>query len=351
MTKQRTVLGLSAGSGISLFPFKESCSIIGNIELRTDFRIGGKPLQFKLNFPKALAGTSPTGYLELPDSPDIIMSQPKCGNSSVLALSRGKKKTSHLGDPSLDLVLRGINHLLPKVFLIENLPDLLKTYSKEDLQEHFNLYRLNFIIGSVSLFGNSQLTRKRLVITGVLKSIKHSKRIHAALQYPTRVREIQNTQSLLENAPTNGAFIPPINEQIAIYGGRQMIYLEIQQYWQDNPFASRWVTPEENFSTAPGVYRDLPNKPPLTIRKSNRCFNPQGYTYSPRERARIQGIPDNFLICDPEMYPNLSPKTLFNKGCAAVTQGPPYEIGLWFFKTLRAVNFIKLPRKQQDRLS
>lgn len=338
--KKRTILGLSAGSGISLFPFKESCEILGNIETRSDFYINGEPLQYNLNFPRSSMSTNVHAYKTLLSSADIVMSQPKCGNSSVLALSRGKKMTSHVGDPSLDLALKGIVYLSPKVFLLENLPALLNTYSKEELREHFKDYRLNFHIGSVTQFGNSQTTRKRLVITGTLKSLKGSKRIHEALSSPFQVNTPTYTENLIKDIPLNGDFIPPFNERIAIYGGRQMTYEEIRQFWLAHPHSTRWAVIGENFATAPGVYRDHLSKPPLTIRKSNRCFSPFGITYSPRERARIQGLPDDFLICDPDTHPNLKLKTLFNKGCAAVTQGPPYEIGLWFRTVLQNQNFI-----------
>jgi asparagine synthase (glutamine-hydrolysing) len=46
----------------------------------------------------------------------------------------------------------------------------------------------------------------------------------------------------------------------------------------------------------PGVYRNLANEYPLTARKQNRQFNSLGYIMSPRELARIQGLPDDFKI-------------------------------------------------------
>lgn len=339
--KKRTILGLSAGSGILMFPFTD-LHILGNIETRSDYYISGIPDQWNLNFSGSLMWNDKHGYtafnkLEV----DIVVSQPKCGNSSMLALSRGKKMTSHKGEPSLDLSMAGIKHLSPKVFLLENLPALLDTYSVRDLQEYFSMYHLVFHNNvSMAKFGNSQKTRKRLIIIGVRKNLRKARDIRYHASEITPMNDPIHVEELITNPPENGHFRPPINERIAIYGGKQMTYEQIQKMWQSMPGKKRIATPHENFNTAPGVYRDLSKDFPATVRKSNRCFAPSGLPYTPRERARIMGLPDDFYIADPKTHPHLSPKTLFNKGCTATTQGPPYEVGLWFRDVLLRVNFL-----------
>jgi len=326
------VLGISAGNGINLFPFKEH--VIGNVEVRSDYTTKGYPSQFYLNFPKAYF----RDYLAEEPDIDIIIGNPKCGSSSMLALSRGKKFTSHKGEPSLDLFIKGIQKYQPKVFLMENLPKLLETYSVDDFAVLFPQYILNFWQGPMTYLGNSQVNRKRLIITGVKKTrSRRSKKLDSALLYKYPVNTPGLTGDLLSNIPQNGHFRPPLDETIALYGGTQKTYTEIQQLWRKLKPATRIKTPNETFNTAPGVYKDDANKPPNTIRKSNRCFNPDGLTYTPRERARIQGVPDTFKILSPSANPDLSPKTLFNKGCTTMGSTPSYEVGQWFFEVLQTV--------------
>lgn len=323
-TQQLRVLGVSAGNGVMLFPFRDQ--VIGNVELRSDYTIRGNATQWFLNFPNTFF----TKDLPTMDSPDIIIGHPKCGNSSKLALSRGKKLKSHVGEPSLALYFKSIELYEPKAFLMENLPALLDSYSLEDLQFMFPNYALFAFTGSMFNFGNSQKNRVRLVLVGV-------RRDQGALMNAffmekiggiTPVREPQLTKDLLMDISTlqSGHFRPSLDERIALYGGCQRTYREIKQIWEQQPHIGRLKTPSETFKTAPGVYRDLPTRYPNTIRKSNRCFSPLGLTYTPRQRARIQGIPDSFKI----LSEGSETKTLFNKGCITTGSTPCYEIGEWF---------------------
>jgi len=154
------------------------------------------------------------------------------------------------------------------------------------------------------------------------------------------VHPLRHTGEIIYETTENGHFRPPLDERIALYGGRQQSYREIMELWESLPEKKRIATPDENFNTAPGVYRDLADDYPATVRKSNRCFGPHGLTYTPRERARIQGIPDTFRIVDPLTHPGISTKTLFNKGCTAMANTPPLEIATWFRDTLSKANFL-----------
>jgi len=336
-----TVLGISAGNGVNLFPFKDL--VVGNLELRSDYTIRGEADQFYLNFPQAFFQKRLLSKQELFQMPDIIIGNPKCGNSSKLALSRGKKFKSHKDEPSLDLFIEGVNLYQPKVFMMENLPKLLETYDLQDNNNIFPNYSLQTWIGSMAELGNSQQNRQRLIVTGVHKqyfTFKQRIRLVSQLKKKFRIsgRAPKNTSELLIDLPENGSFRPPLSEVIALYGGTKSSYSGIQKLWESlGPTVSRIKTPKESFNTAPGVYRDLNSKLPNTIRKSNRCFNPTGLSYTPRERCRIQGIPDNFLILDDEDY---SDKTLFNKGCTTAGSSPSYEVGLWFYEALKRANII-----------
>ncbi len=337
----KTVLGVSQGAGIALYPFKHTGIILGNIEVRSEFLMGGEPKQYWLNFPGTFY-TKDTAHVNKINTTDILISSPKCGYSSMLALSRGKVNRSHKGEPSLELSLFAIRELQPEVFLLENLPKLLNSYSLRDFEKEFRYnYRIIIHSSSVKRWGNSQKNRKRLVIVGIRNDIlKRFPKLLDELSAPRKVNKIKRVYQLLLSHTLNGHFRPDIDKQIAIYGGKQMTYREIQKMWLSDPKMKRIKTPEENFSTAPGVFRDLVDDYPATIRSSNRCFSPEGLTYTPRQRARIMGIPDRFKILDPNLEPNINPDTLFNKACIAVTHGPVYEIGEWFKQALRDSGYL-----------
>jgi len=323
-----SVIGLSSGAGIVLHPFYQSpdVEVKAGIECRRDYLLGGMPVQFELNFPDVTYSTN----LEIkPESVDVVIGHPKCGMSSVFALSRGKKNTSHKNEPSLDLFIAGIHKLFPKYFLLENLPKLLDTYSEKEFEEIFANYRLIFWHGSVSEFGNSQKSRKRLIIIGIRADL-YTKRAHKLLSKPKPVYEPQTTGHLLMHLPENGHITEDIEDEITIYGGKKMYLWQLQKYWRDNPDLTRFAVNKGNMKYAPGVYINRADNYPKTVRKTNRQFNPDGIQMSPREMARIQGVPDTFKLCMPSKHCVYEEKTLINKGRLSIANTPPYEVGLWF---------------------
>lgn len=159
------VLGVCAGQGALLFPFREN--LLGNIEIRGVFHTPGEE-QWKLNF-----GDIPfyKGFClqEFDEKVDIIISSPDCGASSVMRLSKVKELGNPKDNRSLNLVIASILEYKPKIFLIENLPRLLTLLPKDFFEETFKDYKLIFHERSVLDYGNSQISRKRLVIIGVHK--------------------------------------------------------------------------------------------------------------------------------------------------------------------------------------
>lgn len=110
-----------------------------------------------------------------------------------------------------------------------------------------------------------------------------------------------------------------------------MSLAEIQLEWNERlKGKKRWTVEGGNFKTAPGVYRNLRNDYPATARKANRQYNHEGLTLTPRQLARIQGVPDEFRL-----YINIDKLNYWiNKARTCVTKSPPYEISKWFKKKL-----------------
>lgn len=345
------LLGICAGQGALLFPFLKSkkFNLLGNIEPRSVFHT--KPeSQWKANF-KGIPFLK--GY-ELPEDwhPDIILSSPDCGSCSVMRLSKSKA----LGDPksnkSIQLVFQAIQYYEPALFLIENLPRLLSLISKEMLTDFFKNYKLIFHERSVLDYGNSQESRKRLLIIGVHKKTgkKYLNAFDEVFQVkkPTITRNLLKPLTFSQENDTNQ--IPFMSKTLAMYDYRKLpekknlTVAKIHRLWVgDFKDEKKWPIKTAKMSTLPGVYRLEYDKPPLTLRPADRQFRPDGYPLGIEDFKAIMGFPNKFKIY---LYKNED--TLegdfkdhhywLNKARYTIAKGSVYEVGIWFKKCLKKAN-------------
>ena len=329
------ILGINAGNGVLIYPMRKY--LIGNVEIRPVFKLPNDE-QWKLNFGNIPLITDPVQMTRFTNV-DVICGAPNCGHSSMLAYSRAKKLSDPMKDESFELYMISLKLLMPKVFMMENLPKTLDIISENVWISSFPDYELIFHILPVTEWGNSQKTRKRLLIIGLKKD--HFKadifqaRDHFLNIY--KVKEIKTCETLSigldEEDWDTGHIREDIDDIITMYSGYKISLREAQQFWLQNSKLKRWPVNDRKFTTAPGVYRNLADGYPAVARKANRQFNPQGLQMSPRELARIQNIPDTFKI-----YMDHNRKTFsINKGRTTVSKSPPYDIGRWFYKQLLKV--------------
>jgi site-specific DNA-cytosine methylase len=330
-----TVLGISAGQGALLFPFRKH--LLGNIEPRGVFHTPGEE-QWKANF-----GDIPfyKGYClqEFDEKIDIIISSPDCGASSIMRLSKVKELGKPKDNRSLSLVIEGINYYKPKIFLIENLPRLLSLLPNEYLQEAFKDYKLIFHERSVSDYGNSQVSRKRLVIIGVHK--KTGKKYLNAFNEVFQVKTPTITRELLFESPYGSNYNIPIEKTLAMYDYRKLpakknlTVRKIQLLWNsDFKNEKKWPIKTAKMSTLPGVYRLELDKAPLTLRPADRQFRPDGYPLGILDFKAIMGFPKAYKIFMDEgnyLY-------WLNKARYTIAKGSVYEVGIWFKRCLKNVN-------------
>lgn len=336
MVNKFKVLGVCAGQGALLFTFRKQ--LIANVEPRSVFHTKGEE-QWRLNF-----GDIP--FLKSYDipkcKPDIIISSPDCGASSIMRLS--KKKT--LGKPqenkSINLVIQSIKELKPKIFLIENLPRLLSFITKNELEEFFPDYKLIYHESSVSEFGNSQISRKRLVIIGV--NYRQAKNYLDAFNNKFRVKELKVTRNLLEPAYTGTNYMIPLNKVLAMYDYRRLpsknnlTVDDIQKLWaNDFKHERKWPIKTAKMVTLPGVYRLDDDKPPLTLRPADRQFRPDGWPLGVSDFKNIMGLPKKFKIYMPNEHNDSEYLYWLNKSRYTIAKGSVYEISIWFKKCLKLI--------------
>lgn len=343
--KSYNVLGVCAGQGVCLYPFEiqEGFRIIANIEPRRVF-YDKEGIQWDLNFRKNQS-LMIDSELNIKSRVDVIIGHPDCGDSSILRMSRAKKKGDTKSNKSIDLYLKSITKYQPKFWLLENLPGFLDNFPIEDLENLFPEYYIKHWVKSVSSWGNSQESRKRLVIVGVRKNL--SKDVMKLFKLPKSVMisDSQHFELGVEEDPAICHVREPLTKTCNLYYGdrRQITYQEARDIW-NGEFAgqSKWAVGGK-MKNQPGVSRNLPDRKPFTVRKQNRQFGTTGLVLSPREMANIQGVPKSFKLHFEEgqrIY-------WINKSRLAVTKTMPFEIADWFMrKVLRAKQLINDTKSQ-----
>lgn len=328
------VLGICAGQGGLLFPFRKH--LLGNIEPRGVFHTPGEE-QWKTNF-KGVPFYKGYNLPEFDEKVDVILSSPDCGMSSIMRLSKVKELGKPKDNRSLNLVIEGINYYKPKIFLIENLPRLLSLLPNKYLQEAFKDYKLIFHERSVSDYGNSQVSRKRLVIIGVNK--KTGKKYLNAFNEVFQVKTPTITRELLFESPYGSNYNIPIEKTLAMYDYRKLpakknlTVKKIQLLWNsDFKNEKKWPIKTAKMSTLPGVYRLELDKAPLTLRPADRQFRPDGYPLGINDFKAIMGFPKQFKIyIDQENY-----LYWLNKARYTIAKGSVYEVGIWFRRCIKRV--------------
>ena len=325
--KDLKILGICAGQGALLFPWRKQ--LLGNIEPRSVFHTQ-KEEQWRLNF-----GEIPFLRNELPEKwhPDIILSSPDCGASSTMRLSKAKELGNPEKNKSIQLVIEGIMQYQPKVFMIENVPRLMNLMPEKVWQEALPNYHISFKVNSVSDFGNSQVSRKRLIIIGIKNTAKS---YIGCFDIIFSVNTPKLSRFILEAA--NMQPLIPFDKVLAMYDYRKLpkkknlTVKEIQHLWtHDFKDEKKWPIKTAKMQTLPGVYKLDPDKPPLTLRPADRQFRPDGLPLGIQDFKNIQGFPKRFQIyLHEENY-----LYWLNKARYTIAKGAVYEVGIWFKKCIK----------------
>jgi site-specific DNA-cytosine methylase len=163
------VIGITSGAGSMLIGAQElGMRVVGNIEWRKYYRHTNT---FTNNFKGAkiwgkLDELTETEKSDMSDA-EIAFGHPECGNFSNLRV----RKTAKLRDPSdLPLFAELVKELRPKFFVMDNLPKSLMGFTinqwKEKLGTDYNLFP-EWI--SNYHYGNTQINRRRFFLIGARK--------------------------------------------------------------------------------------------------------------------------------------------------------------------------------------
>ena len=322
------VLGVCGAQGALLFQFKKY--LVANIEPRSVFHTKNEE-QWKLNF-----GNIPfkKDFIDINDDIDIIIGSPSCGHSSVFGYSRRKTLGKPKEDKTLNLFITSLNKFRPKIFLMENLPKLMDLIPLNEWEK--NLPDYSFIVHCHSVFdlGNSQKSRKRLILIGIRKDSRVNLNNFSTIfkvSTPKTVNDILKMVRKELNFRENG------EKKLAMYHYKDknkvtLTVNGVKKLWQTE-FSDefKWPMKNQKMKTLPGVYRNRKNSYPLTIRPSNRQFDPNGDIIGLEEFRIIMGFPKRFKV-----FMDINNLNYWlNKGRNTLSKGSVYEVGKWFKKCIR----------------
>lgn len=313
-------LGVTCGIGSMLIGARQvGFEVIGNIEWRNYYHFKDEQGRntFIENFPGAFFCHNieelSEKKLEQIKRIDLAIGHPECGGFSVMNQSR-KKTENNPGDIPLFVDL--IKKIQPKYFVQDNLPRSLIGYPLSQWVENLSEYDIFPEWISNYNYGNIQKSRNRLFIIGALKSEKF-------IFHPGEKENNQTLKNCLKNCkglPNHNLHInkgPCGKNRFSLsdkkygefrkYGefvgeegaSKKATWHEFKRYFTGKPdgHVMLYVTTDGIIRRRIGTSKGYYNGYSHLLDGSSCATHPRrNLPFTLRERARIQGSPDDFIF-------------------------------------------------------
>lgn len=323
--KKFRMLGVTSGIGSMMIParfdkdLKKKIEVVGNVEWRTYYK---ESKLFEKNFGVPFWSTMDEIPNESLKDIDIVMGHPECGSYSIL-----KRDKVLLGGDESDIgdFINKISVIKPKFFLMDDLYGSLVSYNYEFYAKNLPGYDIFFEPISNYNYGNIQKNRKRFFIVGARKDMNFT-------FVPGELEDhgITVWDRIGDLGETDNPDLGHVH-----YGDAMATSWKLRD---DGSFSSdgRPLTyaelAEEFKKMAPGICPKYYNKKNeqktrigyVKLRKDGHsnvlygggaqgfpgAFHPEtGMPLTVRERARIQGFPDEYnLVVDDSCYQTINQK-------------------------------------------
>lgn len=312
--KEFTAFGFTSGIGSMLQGAKNAgFQITGNVEWRDYYRlqVNDWPNTFTANFPGAWIARSFEDVPKdlIPGQIDLAVGHPECGLYSRLSGSlkdRGtnfEKRATDVGD--IPLFLEYVQKYRPRFFLMDDLPGSFAAIPIEEYARLLPDYDLFPEWVSNFYYGNIQKYRNRMFMIGALKSEKFvfvpGEETHDTVMCDIIYDLKDNTGQGIPNHQT-----VDFNKRCGRYAnfrfyGDSTTYGDIRKAFQDNPKGmlrnKDYYTPTGERKYRPGTNDgEWEGYCPVLSGGYNPTHPTRFTPLTIRERARIQGFPDDFLF-------------------------------------------------------
>lgn len=311
----RKAIGLISGVGSLLVGAKEAgFKVVGNVEPRPYYRVGALDSGEKNTFEEYFDGAPiRKTFAELEaeiqaemKGVELAMLHNECGNGSTLSFSGKNWKERLYDEGDFPWVFEHLQLTEPQIFVLDNLAPSLKAIPiKRWVDEFPNHYIYPFPVDNAR-YGNPQKARTRTFFIGVHKDLDFVP-VPGEVDYIPTTREVIGDLQGLEGTgiPNHD---PHVTEALATsfrspYPGKfdhRMTWGEVRDYvlnemreGQPWPYFNKHGEAKVKI----GVYRGKCDGGVNTLNGGIGSFNPfTGLPYSLRERLRIQGFPDDFIL-------------------------------------------------------
>lgn len=311
--KPITALGLTCGIGSMLIGAREAgFAVLGNIEWRDYYRLQDKDGKntFIENFPGAfmvrgIDDLDPFELLDLKDDPvTLAMGHPECGSYSLLnsANKNSAEQKKDAGD--IPLFLEYVAELKPLYFVMDDLPQSFLAFPMSKYHELLPEYDLFPEWISNYHYGNPQRFRNRMFMIGSLKSeaytfVPGEDDEHPSWTVEERIKNIEGKYGKLPNHDEHtlkGYSSRFINMRKR---GDRPDWKEVQTFFKKHqkPGANFQYHGPDGMKVRPSLIRMKYDYPSPVLTGGNPMMHPTlCLPISIRERARIQGFPDDFVF-------------------------------------------------------
>lgn len=311
--KRLIVAGITCGIGSMLLGARQAgFNVLFNMDWRRYYfrRDEDGNNTFEHNFPEAefLYAKDDDAYQEIATrfrgKVDVVFGHPECGKYSQMN-NNNKNFRSQLEDPG-DILrfIDAVATLRPKFFVMDDLPKSFIAVPMEEYAKRLPDYDLFPEWISNYHYGNVQKNRRRMFMVGALKSQRFAFR-------PGEFEHNNTVKSVIEDllpARTLGK-VPNhdkhTTKDVSAKAGHlrkrddRPTWGEVAAFFKDKPggYVLPYVAEDGSRKTRPGTYKGHWEAHAHVLDGGSPAIHPKrGLPYTIRERARIQGFPDDFIF-------------------------------------------------------
>jgi len=300
------ILGIHAGVGSMIIPAKElRLNIVGNIEPRRIFHYG-EPFQRYFNAPMYKNFDDVFAFQN--QDIHIVIGHPECGDFSNLKIK--KSNTYTVNDIRQWMKMTQI--INPLYFVMDNLPGAMDKITAKEWNKMFPDYDIFFEYISNYDYGNVQRNRNRLFVIGAKRFLKFTfipggnlnnlttKEVISGLTEKDKNHVFLKPDDDIRGWSTYNIPLPKFRNIIS----RRIKFKEFQKYLNSIPSSEYnkklWYINKKNEKKKRPILLVTLDKPSYLLTGSSGFDNiwiaVENRPFTIREKLRIQGAPDDFVL-------------------------------------------------------